>query len=162
MSTLKVGTIQSTGGTNAFTINASGYVSRSQNISFKAYSTNGDVTYGNAYTTVIWSTTQHNLGNCYSTSTGIFTAPIAGTYHFGFHAYRQGASGYTRMWIVANSNSPAYMIERPDTSYATTWNEHCTVYLNANDYVYCQIQADSNTNFYFAEDHSFFYGFLIG
>jgi hypothetical protein len=92
MSILNVGTVQastisSSTGTTAFTIDSSGRVSSSQNISFKAYSNATNVSYTTT-STVIWNLTQHNLGNCYNTSNGRFTAPITGTYHFGFHTYR--------------------------------------------------------------------------
>jgi hypothetical protein len=162
MSTLKVNSIQHSNGTAALNIDSSGRVTMAQNISFKAYGTAGDISYGSSNTTVIWSTTQHNLGNCYNNSTGRFTAPVAGTYHFGFHAYRQATSAITRQYIAANSNAPAYLIFAPNASYPFSLNLHCTVYLNVNDYVYCQLQAEAATNFYFADNHSFFYGFLVG
>jgi hypothetical protein len=166
MSILNVGTIQantisSSTGTTALTIGSSGILTRNQNISFKAFSTAANISYTTT-ATVVWPLTQHNLGNFYSTSTGRFTAPVTGTYHFGFHTYRQGASGYVRMFITSNSNSPAYLIEPPNASVAVSLNLHCTVRLQANDFVQCELQADASTQFFFAENHSFFYGFLIG
>jgi hypothetical protein len=161
VATVQASTISSSNGTTAFTIDSSGRVSSSQNISFKAYSNATNVSYTTT-STVIWNLTQHNLGNCYNTSNGRFTAPITGTYHFGFHTYRQGASGYVRMYITSNSNAPAYLIEPANASGAVSLNLHCTVRLQANDYVLCELQADAATNFYFVENHSFFYGFLIG
>ena len=158
--TLKSTTIQHTNGTNALTIDSSGRVTRAQNISFKAYSTVGDVTFTSTQSTVIWSTTQHNLGSCYSNSTGRFTAPVSGTYHFGAHFYRQVTGDFSRIWIYTNSSNPAYSIL--PTSNANTIQAHCTTYMNANDYAYVQAAIQATGQYYFADNHSFFYGFLIG
>lgn len=162
--TIKTAAIQHTGGTAALNINSSGYVTRASNIGFKAYSTPGDVAFGNSTTTIVWATTSHNYGNGYSNTTGRFTAPVAGIYHFGYHLYRQTASGYTRMFLDGTGGGAniAYQISPPNTSYAISPNIHGAVYMNANDYVICTLQADSSTNFYFAINHSFFYGFLVG
>ena len=160
MSTLKVNSIQHSNGTAALNIDSSGRITRAQNISFKAYSTVGDVTFTSTQSTVIWSTTEHNLGNCYSNSTGRFTAPVAGTYHFGAHFYRQGTADYSRIWIYTNTNNTAYAIL--PASNPSTIQAHCTTYMNANDYAYVQAGIQATGQYYFADNHSFFYGFLIG
>ena len=43
--------------------------------------------------TIIFNTTYVNLGGGYDSSTGKFTAPINGTYHFNFHCFTAGNTG---------------------------------------------------------------------
>ena len=89
VSTLKTGTIQSAGGTAAMTINSSGYISQPNRPRFRAKITySGSISYTN---TLIFNTVDFNVGNGYNSSTGKFTAPIAGTYYF-MHA-SLGSSG---------------------------------------------------------------------
>jgi len=77
--TLKGGT------TDAISIDSSGYVTFPVNtVSFLATALANNTSNGN----LIFLNLQHNLGNCYSTSTGEFTAPIKGIYHFAANALR--------------------------------------------------------------------------
>jgi hypothetical protein len=88
--------------------------------SFRAYTT-GNQTSGN---TVVWNAVRHNYGSHLNTSTGIFTAPVAGVYLFasqvlianstgsttGVYSYLQKgnsptqASGYSKCLVTTGEN----------------------------------------------------------
>ena len=138
----------------AMTIDASGRVLKPNQIHFHVRPTTSiSLTEGNDHQTIIMGTAVRNIGNAYSTTTGIFTAPIAGVYLFAANIrYDSAASGgYIRTMII-NAGTGA-----PDT---TPWNDYndtfsaingsghstnyetisCTaiMYCNANDKVYLQ------------------------
>ena len=80
-STLKVNTIQHTGGTTGMTIDSSGRVTTSTNRpAFVARRTSGSST-----GIIIFDTVLLNQGSHYDNSNGRFTAPIAGLYSFSFN-----------------------------------------------------------------------------
>ena len=86
-SILKVSEIQDpTNGNTALTVDTSGYVTFPVNtVSFLAYGLNANnANNGN----LIFLNVQHNLRNCYSTSTGEFTVPIKGVYNFAVNVLR--------------------------------------------------------------------------
>ena len=64
-------------------IDSSGRMTLPYQPSFFAYVTGGDTTTAND-TIIVFGATAHNTGSHYSTSTGRFTAPVAGVY--AFHA----------------------------------------------------------------------------
>ena len=86
MSTLKVGTIQDHANSiTAISIDSSGRVTQPAKPAFRARkstSSSGTGTTG----TLIFETEDFDIGGNYNTSNGIFTAPIAGIYHFMFRS----------------------------------------------------------------------------
>ena len=86
MSTLKVGTIQDhTNSITAMTIDSAGRILQPAKPAFRARiatSSGGAGTTG----TLIFETEDFDIGGNYNTSNGIFTAPIAGIYHFMFRS----------------------------------------------------------------------------
>lgn len=65
---------------SAMTANYEGYVTVPLQPSFCVYrQSTQNISAGGV---IIWDSTRHNVGSCYNTSTGRFTAPIAGTYLF--------------------------------------------------------------------------------
>jgi len=90
-SILGVETLQHTNGTTAATIDSSGRILQPAKPAFSAYrnSSGGEGLTG----TIVFNATDHNVGNGFSTSTGKFTAPVAGAYNFQVNAFFCGTSG---------------------------------------------------------------------
>lgn len=84
-SELGVQTIQHTNGTDALTIGADGSVLTPNRPTF-CVRLSGDWTTANS--TIVFDTELSDNGNNYNTSTGIFTAPVTGTYYFSTRAMR--------------------------------------------------------------------------
>ena len=158
-SEIGVQTIQHTNGTDAMTIDSSGRVLTPQRPAFHA-STNGS---GSAsYFTpgvVVFPHADVNVGSCYSTSTGKFTAPIAGTYYFSalmlsnintrlFFHLRKNNSTINGTYIETVSNSGEYQSAMSD----------CVITLAANDLVHVQL----TTNDAYGSQYCSFKGFLLG
>ena len=74
--------------TERMRIDSSGRVTMPYQPSFGAYRSSGHI---NSLTDVVYNGTFHNVGNHYSTSTGRFTAPVTGLYHF--YAYYLNTGG---------------------------------------------------------------------
>ena len=72
--------------TEKFRIDKDGRVSAPNQTLFRA-SHNTTTNYAGSSSVVVYNSTLENRGNCYNTSNGRFTAPIAGTYAFSFCHY---------------------------------------------------------------------------
>ena len=72
---------------------------------FSAYSNNGNTTYIGFTQPVVLNNTFYNVGSCYSTSTGAFTAPVSGHYRFSFVAYLTAGTGTQLSLWYRSSNS---------------------------------------------------------
>jgi hypothetical protein len=79
---LKVDQIQNNTGTVAMTIDTAGRILTPNRPSFFATKDNGSVTVNNSV--IIFNNVRHNIGSHYNNSTGVFSAPIDGTYLFNF------------------------------------------------------------------------------
>ena len=169
MSTLKVDTIQHSGGTSGVTINSSGRVTTPNKVAFYAVGNN------NAYVTttpIVVPTVRYNFGSGYDNSSGRFTCPTggAGLYQFELHmaiiyTTASSANGYPRMWFANSSGttlaSPYTYFAHPDAgSYG---NAHLTVSydLAEGDYVILTF-ASTNTKYYEGVGELAFSGMRIG
>jgi len=153
-STLKVNTIQHTGGTTGMTIDSSGRVKMPNQVLFQAVSETVDgsgfftsyaVDSSDGYTLNLTNIGGIlNIGGHFNTSTGVFTAPIAGIYefHFGF-ASRDGAAGRKIGQMYRNGSFVSEVVEL-QAAYGDIGR---TVFadLSAND----TIQTHTNTTFNF-------------
>jgi hypothetical protein len=144
--------------TERMRIDSSGYVTMPYQPAFRAFT----ATSFTGSTVVIFGSTQFNTGGHYSTSTGRFTAPIAGRYFFTF--YLLSAGGYTGdFWggLRKNGSSLAYAeIDWPG-DYRTIATS-TVVQLAAGDYVDVII-AQGNTYAGGGDgEWSAFSGYLIG
>ena len=91
-STLKVNTIQHTGGTTGMTIDSSGRILQPNKPAFHVYRDTGGG--GGAVSGVVaWNSAKINVGTMTNLSTGITTIPVTGLYHLYFHGLGTNSSG---------------------------------------------------------------------
>jgi hypothetical protein len=145
-------------------INSTGVITKPFNPAFRAYlTTNGTWTLaGND--TFIFNATEYNIGSCYNTSNGRFTAPVAGVYQFNFYTILLGAYSNGEIWFQKNGADLTSGTHIHFTTTATgVWhNVHfvTSAYLNSGDYV--SFVNKAQTVNYHGDDWSSFSGYLVG
>ena len=116
-------------------IDSSGRVLTPSQPAFFAYP-NTNTSLG-ANTTLVLPNTQFNIGSHYSTSTGRFTAPVAGVYHFSFGAQHNASVNdniYLDLYVNGAQYSAVVRAEMFTSSTFHVVNASATIYMNASDY----------------------------
>jgi hypothetical protein len=149
-------------------ISTAGYITTPAQPAFYAYLPGGatTTTTGNY---AGFNTTRLNRGSHYSTSTGRFTAPVAGVYRFLFAALYRRQSGTASGEISISINGSningrglAYVVNNVVDGHTPVVAE-LIISLNANDYVMPFIYSvGSGSDFYMGENLAYFGGYLIG
>ncbi|XP_032444011.1 multimerin-2-like [Xiphophorus hellerii] len=114
----------------------------------------------NTHTTMVFRHVTTNIGNAYSPSTGLFTAPVRGVYHFEFHIYGHGSStNPTAAMLVKNGVQIFATYEKQSEGGQKTSNG-VTLLLNIGDVVFMRLLANSwvHDN---QEHHTTFSGHLL-
>ena len=107
MSKLYVNEVHSkTGSTKALEIDSGGYATQSQKVHFLASKSDSDVA---STADIVFNNVIENVGSGYNSSTGVFTAPVAGLYFFSAGVTFTFASG-TKSAGFFQSDNTAYNI----------------------------------------------------
>jgi len=109
-------------------------------------------------TEMVPSTIVTNIGSHYSNTTGRFTAPVAGMYHFSFNV-RFNAVSYYNFTFRLNGNITSYYESVGSASASTNDGYSNSIYLNAGDYVSL---FNGSTGGLSSDSFASFSGFLIG
>ncbi len=173
------------------TLTVSGNISTSGNISSNRLTTTGNVSIGSFLTTpagpafmagiaatsngtytanpyaFAFNVTAFNRGNCFNTSNGRFTAPVAGIYLFGFNNYN-GSNSFAQFIFRINGGDPpsftggdAYGVaEYPASVNQLGFTLTSMLELAAGDYVTVGVRSGSSGSFY--QGHTYFFGHLVG
>lgn len=152
-----------TGSSERMRIDGSGRVTMPNQPVFQAY----NLSSGSSNINQVFPNTRINEGNHYSTSTGRFTAPVAGKYLFGFGNIANSSNGTYRYYIRKNGSNVGGHHLRIDTNatgseYGTNATYTFPLALAASDYVnvyYIESNNGANTE---GGDYAIFWGYLIG
>ena len=153
-----------TGGTTRIGIDSSGRVTMPYQPVFQANTLSTGAT-GNYLT---FTSTRINVGNHYSTSNGRFTAPVAGTYLFGWTNIGNTTNTTYRYYLRKNGADIGDIHLRQDNNasgveYATNATMTIPLSCAVNDYIQIYYYADDGTtSSYTSADYPLFWGYLIG
>ena len=111
---------------------------------------------------IAFTSTKHNVGNGYSTSTYQFTAPVSGRYFFGGQMWAKNNGGMSRWHFEINGTHHGQF-----GSHAAPQDSRIggsgVFNLSANDYVTMVTdQTGLTAHAGGTNSHSYFYGYLIG
>ena len=166
MSTLAVDSITNATGTSAAAIDAGGRITTPARPAFLAGRTggNGAFTLG----TLPRNVARINIGNCWNTSTYVFTAPVAGLYRFDAQGYYNNGAGNFRLKIRKNNSvdlvTGAITAAGNDESLFISVIEPLSVGDTVDVY---SDENESQTLYYNINNtthgpHTYFMGYLIG
>jgi len=138
------------------TVNSSGIMSGTQQPRFFA-TRSGDTSYVGG-SDIVFNTAVYNVGSHYSTTTGLFTAPVAGTYIFDVGVYQSAA--VRQLWFRINGNRERSFAT--DNSSSTNFAGQGIVFLNAGDTLGIASWSDGATvTMYSNFHHNYLRGCLI-
>ena len=159
VSALKTGTIQSAGGTTAMTIDSNGRILKPAIPRFSArMQGSGMSSNSESWTTMVFDNTLVNNGTCYNTSSGEFTAPIAGDYWFSTHVLQGSSSpAYGVLKWLKNGSTNFTGNKAYSSGYDTWMSLSIILTLAVNDTLVVQ-----SYNRFSKADYGSFQGYLLG
>ena len=154
--------------TEQLTIDSSGRIFKPNQPRFFAWgNTSTNMTTTGFHTWDTFNNTRFNIGNHFSTSTYLFTAPVDGTYAFGCNCrIDAGGVGYFRLILSINGssadNDQAHSIRNADAANASYHSQEITALyqLSANDNVRVLVNSSSDTSWQM-QSESQFWGYLV-
>jgi hypothetical protein len=151
-------------------ISSAGYVTTPYQPAFYAYMNSGGSTLFASNANFVFDTVSVNTGSNYSTSTGRFTAPVAGWYHFSTTVLGQAISGGTSWEIGLTNQTGGLGALGGRMTYQSNYTgsggyiwacASCTMYLNVGDYM--KVTNNSGVSAYInSGPWACFSGHLIG
>jgi hypothetical protein len=142
-------------------INTSGHVTMPYQPCFYAYGSGSNPTATGTIQNAIFTTTGTNVGSCYNTSNGRFTAPVAGNYMFSYYLVQNGVTGGPLAYLLKNGSSVSTAVIFYGVSYNNAAGS-MIINLAANDYVTVGIQTFNGASALIDLNYSGFCGHLIG
>jgi len=145
--------IKHSGGTNALTIDSTGRILTPARPCFSAYRNTTSGTYYDSGDLVFDATTV-NVGSCYDTSNGRFTAPITGAYHLSCSigsiyddnsGSQFGSNDWVQLQLKINGSSSSLNPKqylRVNATFETGFSISHVFQLTAGDYVIAHIRAN--------------------
>ncbi|XP_032365962.1 complement C1q-like protein 4 [Etheostoma spectabile] len=108
-------------------------------------------------TPLIYKHVPTNIGNAYNSTTGVFTAPVRGAYHFDWHM--NSINSATAAFLVKNTENVFAAHERQSAGFMSSSNG-ASLLLEVGDKVFVRLAATSNVfdNF---NHHTTFSGHLL-
>ena len=171
ISSLKVDTIKSTGGTTAMSVDSSGRVLRSVLPAFRVGLDSNQNLSSLGPNKVTFNTDSGNscfLQGGVTHNNGTITVPVAGLYQINAHMRVDDVSAgyYIILYIAKNQvltglNTGYFLVDEHGPSYHTmvgTDLHQC----EANDELECYLYVQSDTNYHVEANRSLFSGFLVG
>ena len=143
-------------------ITSQGYVKKQYQPAFDAVRTSGTV--GDASNNkIVFNSTLTNVGNHYNTSTGLFTAPIAGTYFFSFFGMNNNALAWYNFRKNGSVISPQHGAYQTNGSDWSSVSMTIVIVLAANDTMAVYTGGDARVGMYGqGNNHNGFCGYMLG
>lgn len=118
---------------------------------------------------VVLTKTYLNIGNCYSTTTGRFTAPVDGLYYITWSFLSQNTNDVYRWYLRKNGSQIGDLHFRADavatgSEFVVNASKTWLIQLNSGDYLTISFLSDSGNPFYNGggDEYSNFSAFWIG
>jgi len=132
VTTLRTDTIKSFNSlTNSISIDSSGRTTVSSQPAFYGYRSAGEVweNYGATPVGYNYNVAVTNRGNCYDTSTGVFTCPVSGVYAACPGALTGANGGYVTLYVYVNDVNRTARGVHTNTSGTSNWFHGSTVFM---------------------------------
>lgn len=103
----------------------------------------------NAPGVMVWETVLSNIGGGYNASTGVFTAPVAGVYTFGFNTLMNyaGTGEYRYEFFKNGALYDGVITQKNNASSWQTIQGTITTYMNAGDTMYVYYTMGSGATY---------------
>ena len=150
-------------GTERMRIDSAGRVTTPSQPAFRAYKTNGTISSNNVI--VVYNNVELNIGSAYSSSTGRFTAPVAGNYMFNVQGIC-GVDGGTTVNGTLELQKNGVLLHRGHFNHDNRWENvsySSVINMAVNDYVNLKfVQGVGSPELYGLDKYTSFSGYLLG